>query len=186
MTNRTVRRAFATAAVASIGLLGVAAPANADTTEPCDTEALAAAIDTAKGEVRAAQRAYTQHTRIAVHALIADLKSDEVKEARKAGRKADRLTAKAERTKDKEAREAAKEARKQARLEAKEAREVLRAGVKELKALVKAERRVLKAEWDAAKDALAELKAQRDACELEEPVEPPVEEPTDGGDPLVP
>jgi hypothetical protein len=175
----TIRRAFAVAAVTTIGAVGLAAPASADQGElDCDP-AVVAALDAARADADAAKKSYTSHTKTSMQALVKQVKAEEKAEAKAADKKADRLEEDADRAKGKdgkEAREAAKAARKLARAEAKEAARIQRATAADLRKAVKAERKVLKAAWDAAKAELETLEAQAATCGDEVVVEEPADE----------
>lgn len=175
--NHTVRRALvAAAATAALGASGFTAPATAHHSDlGCDPVVVAAAVDAAKVDARAAQKRFTSHTKTSMKTLVKKLKAHERAEAKAADKKADRLAAKARDVTGearKEARAAAKAARVAARAEAKESARVQRASFAELRKLVKAERKVLKAEWNAAKATLKELRKHAKEC-AEAPIEPP-------------
>lgn len=187
----TIRRGVTVAAVTvAIGAGAFAAPASAHHSEDlgCDPAVVTAAIDAATADARAAQKAYTSHTKTSMQSLAKKLKSHEKAEATSADKKADRLAAKAAKLEGearKEAREAAKAAREVARAEAKESARIQRASAAELRKAVKAERKVLKAEWDVAKAALAELKEHADQCAEPETETPETETPeTEAPDPV--
>jgi predicted NBD/HSP70 family sugar kinase len=158
-----IGRTCAAAVLTLVGLAGATAPASADEPAPsCDPVVLDAALTKAQADARAAQKAYTTHTKTSMQALVKQLKAREVAEARAAEREARRLAAAAR--KDADLRDEAKAARETARVEAKEAARALRASVATLKKQVKAERVVLKAQWDAAKEALQELRRTAEKC----------------------
>ncbi len=85
MTNRS-RRLAATATLLIAGLAGSIAPAAAADEAPtgCDLTALTSAVDAASAQSRAAQKAYTTHTRTSMKALAVQLKA---KEAGRPGRR---------------------------------------------------------------------------------------------------
>jgi hypothetical protein len=176
MTN-TLRRTFAAGTLTMVGLTALVAPASAEVPEDVTCENIAAAISTAEGEVRAAQKAFTVHTRTSVHALIAQRKIKEQREAVVATRKAARLTARAARSTGTEAvavRKAAAAARKVAAREKREAAAVRRASKVALVQLIRAERKQLRASWVAAKVARAELVALQETCTTAPVEETPV------------
>ena len=183
--HNTIRRALTFGAITAIGLTGSVAPANADETPfDCDPTVVSTVLDAAKADVRVARKAYTIHTKTSVHARVKQLKVREAREAKVADNKADRLTVKVAKATNpqarKEARAAAKAARAVARAEAKEAAKVKRASFAELRAVIKTDRNELKAQWNAAKEAFQQAKAQAEACEA------PVDEPTTDGAPVDP
>lgn len=177
----TPRRLAAATTLIIAGLAGSIAPAAAtgETPAPCDPAALSTAVDTASAQARAAQKAYTTHTRTSMKALVAQLKARETREARVAaakaeaaeaqGRKAERDNAGSEAVR--QARVEARAAAAKARVEAREAARVRRASKGQLLAIVKAERVRLKAAWTQAKSSLAD--ARRAAAACESPAEAP-------------
>lgn len=177
--NKTIRRAFAAGAITAIGFTGAIVPAHADATAPaCDLVAIGAAVEAASTEARVAQEAFTTHTKTSMQALVKQVKTTEVREARAAARKAGQLARKASKLAGtraaKEARAAAKAARATARSEAREAAKIGRASVARLHAIIKADRDRLKAEWTAAKVALHKLQAQAEDCTEDADTEEPV------------
>ncbi len=187
--RRGVHRLVATTTLVVAGLGASLAPATAshgqhgpdDAEGPvagavCDQGALAEAMDTTGDAARAAQRAYTTHTRTQMRTLEVKLRRTEDQQARTAAaeaRKAARDAAKAATSGDegsdvaKAARDAARTAAAKARTEARQAQQARRANHRQLVALVKAERARLKSRWDAAKQAFrAAVKASDDCEEL--------------------
>lgn len=186
MTNSSRRLAAATTLLIA-GLAGSLAPAAAVDEAPaaCDLAALSTAVDAASTESRAAQKAYTTHTRASMKALVAQLKARETRGARVAAAKAKAALAHSRNaTRDDAGSEAARQARAaahaaavKARVEARQAAKVQRATKGQLLTLVKAERVRLKAAWTEAKKELADAKSAAAACESQ-PEAPVVEHPT--------
>lgn len=167
------RRSFAAFVVTlAVGAWGFAAPASAHRSDlnsnlGCDPVVVAAAIDAARADARAAQKRFTTHTNSSMKVLVKKLKTREEAEAKMADKKADRLAKKAAQLKgqaSKQARAEAKAARAVARAEVKEAAYAKRASFAESRKLVKAERQVLKAQWNVAKKDLRELRAHAQTC----------------------
>lgn len=172
MNTTTIVRACAAVVLTLVGVDVATTPVSASVAATsCDPVVVQAALTQAEADARAAQKAYTTHTRTSMQALVKQLKSREVVEARAAEREARRLAAAAR--KDADLRDEAKAARDAARAEAKEAARTLRASVAALKKQVKAERAVLKAQWDAAKKALQEQRRVAEDCaEADSPESP--------------
>jgi hypothetical protein len=169
--SHTFRLGVAAGTITVVGLIGVAAPAQAATSDVgCDPVTLTAALQQASADARTAQRAYTTRTGTSMKTLVNQLKSKEKAEARSADRRADRLAVRA--VKDKTLRDEAFAARRVARAEAREAAKVERASFAQARALVRSERRTLKATWEAAKTALRTLRVHAASCDENAAVPP--------------
>jgi hypothetical protein len=173
-----IRRAVVAGAVTAVGSLGAAVPAlAADAPVPCDP-AVTMALETAQANAKAAQKAFTTFKKGSPVAEVERFKNQQIREAKTADKKADRLeerALKADKATRAQARAAARAAREAARAEAKEAKAVQRASRDELRALAKVEKKRLKAEWDAAKAALKDAHVAAGDCgdpEGDEPTEP--------------
>lgn len=151
-----------------LGLVGVTPAAVADEAAPaCDRAALDAAVLAAQVDARAAQKAFTTHTKTRMQALAAGLKRRELRDARVATRQATALERKAVQTRGKEgkeARTAARTARLKALREAKEAARVRRASRAQLVRLVRVERVELRTAWVGAKARLAAARLAAQEC----------------------
>lgn len=171
MNTTIIGRTCAAAVITLIGVAGATAPASANDAAPsCDPVAVQASLTQAEADARAAQKAFTTHTKTSMKALVKRVRTTEKAEARAAAKQAKALASAAR--KDPSLRDAAKVAQAVAKAEAKEAARAQRASYATLKRQVRVDRAVLKAQWDAAKVTLEGARQLAEDCPLAPPVTP--------------